>query len=525
MPVTKRQGIFAVYEPECIVGSAPHSAIHVFYPSTGQKNVFLVAGLLFPVVLGAVPGIMSGWLYDREHYDISKTLLRVQYLGWSVILSILGSMFLYYGLKYTFILRANIIIAETELKAPQAAFGISNLRSRSPARYLFIMLLIIGYGGCATLLFAGLLCLLWTIWRDSILDMENRGLPRFLAVMWTCAMATAILTKMALIAVQSVRNRRRMSSLPLISETSSSSNPSSAVSEQKGSDPRSPESVVQDLSISTKKPETYYSDTRTHLNSEQRTVTEAALSDRKLSVLRGSQTDQVEPEPASAGVFIERHESSVNVERRSSRPSRTSWNEGAMGNIGRVNIRESVFGGDTTKVPSPSLISCGISLPSLEFYKKSRATCNKNRGSMGGSPVEEEPGTPLSPLSSPTSSMVHHSERLWQLRRDTQQRLEQLQFEEPACAQGPDRYIYRDAHSLLRQKSDPGICIPHDVQLRQQHPYHKVAFKGLAPPPRCPHRASLPITRVPPLSPLPASLPKPVSASIEATLKGSNALT
>ncbi|KAF9950824.1 hypothetical protein BGZ72_007580 [Mortierella alpina] len=134
MPVTKRQGVFAVYEPESIAGTVQHTAIHVFYPSTFQKNVFLAGGLFCPIVLCAVPGIVSGLSYDREHYDTSTTWLKVQFLGWTLILSMIGFMFLYYGLKYTFILRANIIIAETELKAPQAAFGISDLKSRSPAR-------------------------------------------------------------------------------------------------------------------------------------------------------------------------------------------------------------------------------------------------------------------------------------------------------------------------------------------------------------------------------------------------------
>ncbi|KAF9573876.1 hypothetical protein EC968_007833 [Mortierella alpina] len=212
----------------------------------------------------------------------------------------MGSMFLYYGLKYTFILRANIIFAETELKAPQAAFGISNLKSRSPARYLFIMMLIIGYGGCATLLFAGLLTLLWAVWRDGILNMEYKAFPRFLACMWTCAMAVAMLTKMTLIAVQSVRNRRRRGSLPLISETSNSSTPSSAVIEQKGIEIRNPEPVVQDQSKSSTQLDPYRFNMQTHLSSEQHIATGIVLSDRRLSILSGS---QAEPDFSSAGAI------------------------------------------------------------------------------------------------------------------------------------------------------------------------------------------------------------------------------
>ncbi|KAG9321348.1 hypothetical protein KVV02_001126 [Mortierella alpina] len=516
MPVTKCQGIFAVYEPESIVGSVPHSAIHVFYPSTGQKNVFLVAGLFCPVVLGAVPGIVSGLLYDRGHYDTSKTWLKIQYLGWSVMLSIMGSMFLYYGLKYTFILRANIIIAEAELKAPQAAFGIGNLKSRSPARYLFIMLQIVGYGGFAVLHFAGLLTLIWAVWRDGILSMENRAFSRFLAFMWTCAMATAMFTKMALIAVQSVRNRRRKFSSPLISETSNSLNPSSAAREQKGVDTRSLKPAAQDHSMPTTTPDIYYFNTQTHLDSEQHTVTEMALNDRKLSVLSGSQAEPVSESNVS---FIKHHELSVGVG-RSSWPLRTKWDDSAISNNGRVSIRESVFGRDGPEHPSP-VITCGISLPSLAFYKKLRSTGNVKTGSRVSLPVKEEPEPPLSPLSPLTASMAPHAERLWQLRRETQQRLEQLQLEEPARPPTPELNSYREAHSLLRQKSDPEMWIPHDMKLRQQHPYHRVAFKGLAPPPRCPDRTSFSITRAPPLLSLAASHPKSVPESITSALNGS----
>ncbi|KAG0053012.1 hypothetical protein BGZ83_001772 [Gryganskiella cystojenkinii] len=210
MPVTAREGVFAVYQPETAFDTRPLSPIHVLTPTTVQKNFLLLMGALYPTIFGAGAGVASAIFAQMEgHENLARILLLVQYSNWVLILWSMAIMFFYYGLKYTFILRANIIIAEAALKAPRAAFGIGNLRSASPARFLFIQLQITGFGGSAVTVLAGTLCMIWVMFRDKILRMEHDQLPHTMAFFWTCAIAAAFFVIMALIAVQSVRNRRR----------------------------------------------------------------------------------------------------------------------------------------------------------------------------------------------------------------------------------------------------------------------------------------------------------------------------
>ncbi|KAF9918088.1 hypothetical protein BX616_010297 [Lobosporangium transversale] len=209
MPVTTREGIFAVYQPEVVYGDKPLPPIHVLTPTTIQKNFMLIIGAVYPAVFGAGLGIASSELERRGYYEASRILFLLQYSNWVVIMYVMSALFFYYGLKYTFILRANIIVAEAALKAPRAAFGIGNLKSRSPARFLFIQLQITGFGGCAVTLLAGTLCIIWVLLKDKILEMPNERLPHVMAVFWTCAIALAYFVAMALIAAQTVRNRRR----------------------------------------------------------------------------------------------------------------------------------------------------------------------------------------------------------------------------------------------------------------------------------------------------------------------------
>ncbi|KAI1314574.1 hypothetical protein EDD11_002003 [Mortierella claussenii] len=209
MPVTTREGIFAVYYPEAVFGTKPLPPIHVLTPTTVQKNFILVMGAVYPTISGAGLGIASGILHDQGRYEASRVLVLLQYSNWVLILYTMAAFFFYYGLKYTFILQANIIIAEAALKAPRAAFGIGNLKSRSPARFLFIQLQITGFGGCAVTVLGGTLCLLWVLFRDKILEMKDERLPHVMAVFWTCAIAVAFFVVLTLIAAQSIRSRRR----------------------------------------------------------------------------------------------------------------------------------------------------------------------------------------------------------------------------------------------------------------------------------------------------------------------------
>ncbi|KAF9437352.1 hypothetical protein BGZ76_001069 [Entomortierella beljakovae] len=210
MPVTKRDGVFAVYQPEAAFDSKPLPPIHVLTPSTVQKNIILIMGAIYPAIFASAPGVVSAYFAQQPgNENLSKIFLIVQYSNWVLILYAMSALFFYYGLKYTFILQANIIIAEAALKAPKAAFGISNLRSASPARFLFIQLQITGFGGAAATLLAGTLCMIWVICREKILAMEHDEIPHTIAFLWTCAMAVCFFVFMYLIAVQSVRSRKR----------------------------------------------------------------------------------------------------------------------------------------------------------------------------------------------------------------------------------------------------------------------------------------------------------------------------
>ncbi|KAF9970367.1 hypothetical protein BGZ73_006933 [Actinomortierella ambigua] len=209
MPVTTREGIFAVYQPEVAFGAKPLRPIHVLTPTTVQKNFMLIMGLIYPTIFGACMGITSGIFHDLGREREARIFLLVQYSNWVLILWSMAALFFYYGLKYTFILRANIIIAEAALRAPKAAFGLGNLRSSSPARFLFIQLQITGFGGCAVTLLAGSLCMIWVLFKDEILKMQDDKLPHTMAFFWTGAIALAYIVIMSLITVQSVRNRRR----------------------------------------------------------------------------------------------------------------------------------------------------------------------------------------------------------------------------------------------------------------------------------------------------------------------------
>ncbi|KAF9910438.1 hypothetical protein EC991_006488 [Linnemannia zychae] len=222
MPITTKEGIFAVYQPEVVFGERPLSPIHVLTPTTVQKNAFLILGAVYPTIFGAGVGVASAATSQMPGYEhVSRVLLLIQYSNWVFMLWLMAIMFFYYGLKYTFILRANIILAEAALKAPRAAFGIGNLRSSSPARFLFIQLQITGFGGSAVTLLAGTLCMIWVLYREKILSMPEVYLPRTMAFFWTCAIACAYFVIMALIAVQTVRNRRRGLHEPVTSVTNS----------------------------------------------------------------------------------------------------------------------------------------------------------------------------------------------------------------------------------------------------------------------------------------------------------------
>ncbi|KAG0377929.1 hypothetical protein BGX24_005182, partial [Mortierella sp. AD032] len=198
MPVTTREGCFAVYQPETSVSGKTLRPIHVMIPSNTTKNILLAIGALYPTVTGMGFGIVSGVLYDRGNVEGSRIAMMLQYSNWVLIFWSLAVMFFYYGLKYTFILRANIIIAEAELNAPRSTFGIGNLTSRSPARFLFVQLQITGFGGSAVTIAGGGGCLAWVVAQREILSLPSIVVPLTGAFFWTTAMTVAFFVLLAL---------------------------------------------------------------------------------------------------------------------------------------------------------------------------------------------------------------------------------------------------------------------------------------------------------------------------------------
>lgn len=483
MPVTTREGIFAVYQPEVVYGATPLPPIHVLTPTTVQKNFILAMGLIYPTVFGAGLGIASGALHDKGYEDASKVLLYLQYSNWVLILWAMAVMFFYYGLKYTFILRANIIIAEAALKAPRAAFGIGNLKSRSPARFLFIQLQITGFGGCAVTVLAGSLCMIWVICRDRILEMQEDRWPHIMAVLWTCAIALAFFVCMTLIAAQSIRSRRRNLNEPSTT-TLSHSGPSNG---QKSSSNKTSKQGPQQGGVHGSDPEARL--TQQYSYDDQSSIDSEKHSMERMDRYIGNQ-DDLERAAAAASVAamtrlsesMER-EGNVTAPRNGSpgstgRPLTIQINSGnASTNVnGHSNIRESVFGGRTAReeTTGPTSPSHGFSLPSFPLVamrsgsrnsvQPRTSTSSTNHTSSGNHTAsttssrfslgsnkraslisangqqqqqQQQQPTPLSPtsptyLASPTYSPNLHLT----LQQQTQQQLQQLQMQQDQGGQG-----------------------------------------------------------------------------------------
>ncbi|KAG0271402.1 hypothetical protein BGZ95_000797 [Linnemannia exigua] len=480
MPVTTREGIFAVYQPEVAFGASPLPPIHVLTPTTVQKNFILAMGAIYPTFLGAGLGVASGALHDKGYEEASKVLLYLQYSNWVLILWTMAIMFFYYGLKYTFILRANIIIAEAALKAPRAAFGIGNLKSRSPARFLFIQLQITGFGGCAVTVLAGSLCMIWVICRDRILGMQEDKWPHVMAVLWTCAIALAFFVVMTLIAAQSIRSRRRNQNEPSTTTLSHSGGPSNQ--QKSSSNKTSKQGAQQDQrgGVNGSDPEARLTQQYSY-DDDHSTVDSEKHSLERLDRYIGNQ-DDLERAAAAASAMAnlsERmdREAGANVPRNTpsvSRPLTIQINSGnAATNVnGHSNIRESVFGGRTAREDTgPTSPSHGFTLPSFPLVAMRSASRNSiqprpstsstngtssgnhtasttssrfslgsnKRTSLIGTPNQQQQPTPLSPTS-PTSPTYNPNLHL-SLQQQTQQQLQQLQLQQDQSVQGRTQRI------------------------------------------------------------------------------------
>ncbi|KAG0362231.1 hypothetical protein BG005_006370 [Podila minutissima] len=563
MPVTTREGIFAVYQPEVVYGTRPLPAIHVLTPTTVQKNVMLAIGAIYPTVFGAGLGIASGALHDHGMKEASRVLMLLQYSNWVLIMWSMAVMFFYYGLKYTFILRANIIIAEAALKAPRAAFGIGNLKSRSPARFLFIQLQILGFGGCAVTVLAGTLCMIWVLFKGQILALESDVLPHVMACLWTCAIALAFFVVFTLIAAQSIRNRRRGLHEPSTTLSHSYGPGDSSAQKSSGKAHRSGQDGISGFG-----PEARLTQ---HSSGELSTL-------RSIDSLEKNSLERLDRygDPTPFDEAAERAAAAASVaamtelsDRMDQEQNRDSWRPTSpatrapaiqIGNnnnnstpANHSNIRESVFGGRTAREePGPtSPTGGGFSLPSFPLVSMRSGSRNSTQPRPSTSSATHTTSTTSSRLShgsskhggnsapnpqmptSPTSPTSPTHANVQSLQMQTQQQLQQLAAQQQTQkmpgqrgAKGGFQAIPENQHVTLEDRggdllySDslqyrqqqqpqqrtkaPRPSMDADVQLQQQHPLHQVAFKGLSPPPRSTASSMLPMAS-PPTSPISSS--------------------
>ncbi|KAF9964406.1 hypothetical protein BGZ70_006503 [Mortierella alpina] len=209
IPITRREGYLAVYEPDRVEGCITHWPVSLIYPSTLQNNLFIINSPFVIIICGIGPSLLAALLYDRGEYEASKVWLTVSHMAWSGIIFVLVPLLMYYGIKFSRILKINIIIAETRLGVPRSRFGISNLASMSPARYLFIVLQITVFGAFIFSMLAALMMVSYGLFKDQLLS-ANLGLfSHFYTFAWTSVLPFVMLVKLVLVHIQLVRFGRR----------------------------------------------------------------------------------------------------------------------------------------------------------------------------------------------------------------------------------------------------------------------------------------------------------------------------
>ncbi|KAG9323624.1 hypothetical protein KVV02_000567, partial [Mortierella alpina] len=208
IPITKHVGRRAIWEPERTNACYSHDPIHFLYPGPFQNNLFLIMVPVAILTLGVGPAFASALLYDRGDYETSRVWLTVHHANWSVMFAAMGVLFLSSGSKFIRILRINIIIAETRLGKPRTRFGVNDLISNSPARYLYVMQQITIFGGFSAMVLASLFLSSYVIFRDTLLETKLGLFNHGYAIAWTCSVPVIALVKVLLLHVQLIRNRR-----------------------------------------------------------------------------------------------------------------------------------------------------------------------------------------------------------------------------------------------------------------------------------------------------------------------------
>ncbi|KAF9955887.1 hypothetical protein BGZ72_003299 [Mortierella alpina] len=209
MPVTVRQGMFAVYSNETVNGRTSKTGTRIFYPTFRHNNIFIAVGTLFTMVFGMCCGIASGILHGKGRRDAARVLESIQHFNWCLVLLSLAGIELYYGFKCSSILRAHVMAFNARLNVPQTSFGLGDLKSKSLPRYLAIMFQISALGATLVFLLMGSLCGLWAWDNTALRRAKNETEPHFMAVVWTCSTALVFFIKMVLIAIHFRRGKER----------------------------------------------------------------------------------------------------------------------------------------------------------------------------------------------------------------------------------------------------------------------------------------------------------------------------
>ncbi|KAF9927551.1 hypothetical protein BGZ67_007438 [Mortierella alpina] len=208
IPVTRLSGNIAIYEPERTVGHGAHKSIRIIHPRPLLNTIFLFAAPTITFILGVVPALISAYLYDIGDYKSSKVWLEVRHWDWSVLFVTMSVMDIYYGIKFTRILKINILIAESIQGTPCTPFGLSNVRSKSPARFLLIThrIFLVGLISLGTVFAIAQTASI--VFRDTLAKAGISLYTHFCTVMWTCTLPVATLIFLMMVHVQLLRNKR-----------------------------------------------------------------------------------------------------------------------------------------------------------------------------------------------------------------------------------------------------------------------------------------------------------------------------
>ncbi|KAF9576960.1 hypothetical protein EC968_000085 [Mortierella alpina] len=207
LPVTEREGSFAVYRPQHCDSSNHESPLYIFYPTPKQRDLVLMISFILPIISVIATGIASAVVEVQGNISSMQVLISVQYTVSGAIDLVWSCIVLYYGVNFSFILRSHILNTETRDNMPLAIFVLKNLKSGSPARYLLVMVRIMMISSSIVLILAGSLANLRAWSGENFLRPENETFFHIVAVIWSCTITIAHFVQLVLIVLHSLRNK------------------------------------------------------------------------------------------------------------------------------------------------------------------------------------------------------------------------------------------------------------------------------------------------------------------------------